>query len=59
LRGSTINFIENRKLDNLLVDNPYRADLLKEYRARVEKSPILNMAYRLKNNDATLNSPNK
>lgn len=59
LRGSTINFIENRKLDNLLVDNPHRGDLLKEYRARVEKSPILNMAYRLKNNDATLNSPNK
>jgi hypothetical protein len=59
LRGSTINFIENRKLDNLLVDNPHRGDLLRDYRARVEKSPILNMAYRLKNNDATLNSPNK
>lgn len=59
LRGSTINFIENRKLDNLLVDNPHRGDLLRDYRAIVEKSPILNMAYRLKNNDATLNSPNK
>lgn len=59
MRGLIINFIENRKFDNLFVDNLYWVDLFKEYRVRVEKFFIFNMVYRFKNNDVILNLFNK
>ena len=43
-KGSTVNFMENRKMEGLYgVDNSLRENLIRDYRPILDKSPIINM----------------
>lgn len=52
--GETVNIVNVTKTDvNLYINEPEHADIIKEHTNKLNNSPILNMAYNQKNNEAT------
>jgi hypothetical protein len=50
----TVNIVNITKADvNLYIDEPEYADIIKEHTNKLNNSPILNMVYNQKNNEAT------
>lgn len=59
-RGLTVNILENKKIENLYrEDESIRKDLIKDYRPQLDKSPIINMTWKLKYNEGVQRSQDK
>lgn len=52
-KGDTINIFENKKSDGFILNDPSTLNRVDEYKQKIANSPVLNIAYRFKNNYAT------